>query len=178
MPLSPSSVTLLFLILNRFRPLAMLVRQQIPKSGEEGWQESLSRRPAANGGGSYIGSRVDRSVCQLHQDVHGEREPSSFLVSTPRPAPQCLPIDAVVTLIVASRGFSHPDVTSTPRQTAIYTTIGQKINAKNSWSLNLIDYISDVLDTRHGEMTNFQVGLFRWATSTVPTQPYLQLAPP
>lgn len=33
----------------------------------------------------------------------------------------------------------------------------QKINAKNSWSLNLIDYISDVLDTRHGEMTNFQV---------------------
>eukprot|EP00911_Craspedida_sp_UC1_P002897 UC1_evm1s2114 len=32
-----------------------------------------------------------------------------------------------------------------------------KINQKNSWSLNLIDYISDVLDTRHGEMTNFQV---------------------
>ena len=32
-----------------------------------------------------------------------------------------------------------------------------KINQKNSWSLNLIDYIGEVLDTRHGEMTNFQV---------------------
>eukprot|EP00052_Salpingoeca_macrocollata_P017771 m.145392 g.145392 ORF g.145392 m.145392 type:complete len:712 (+) comp20494_c0_seq1:37-2172(+) len=32
-----------------------------------------------------------------------------------------------------------------------------KINQKNSWSLNLIDYISDVLDSRPGEMTNFQV---------------------
>lgn len=40
---------------------------------------------------------------------------------------------------------------------SLYVACPQKINAKNSWSLNLIDYISDVLDTRHGEMTNFQV---------------------
>lgn len=33
----------------------------------------------------------------------------------------------------------------------------QKINQKNSWSLNLIDYISDVLDVETGEVTNFQV---------------------
>ncbi len=37
--------------------------------------------------------------------------------------------------------------------------ISQKINQKNSWSLNLIDYITEVLDVRPGEMTNFQVSI-------------------
>eukprot|EP01135_Chromosphaera_perkinsii_P004742 Nk52_evm14s295 gene=Nk52_evmTU14s295 len=32
-----------------------------------------------------------------------------------------------------------------------------KINQKNSWNLNLIDYISEVMDVRHGEVTNFQM---------------------
>jgi condensin complex subunit 2 len=34
----------------------------------------------------------------------------------------------------------------------------KKINSKNSWQLNLIDYIDDVIEVqRDAEMTNFQV---------------------
>ena len=32
-----------------------------------------------------------------------------------------------------------------------------KINQKNTWQLPLIDYMNDVMKTKHGEMTNFQV---------------------
>lgn len=32
-----------------------------------------------------------------------------------------------------------------------------KVNQKNSWQLPLIDYMNDVMKTKHGEMTNFQV---------------------
>lgn len=32
-----------------------------------------------------------------------------------------------------------------------------KINQKNSWQLPLIDYMNDVMKTKHGELTNFQV---------------------
>ncbi|EDQ86567.1 uncharacterized protein MONBRDRAFT_28164 [Monosiga brevicollis MX1] len=32
-----------------------------------------------------------------------------------------------------------------------------KVNQKNTWQLPLIDYMNDVMQTRHGEMTNFQI---------------------
>lgn len=64
--------------------------------------------------------------------------------------------------VLAAAGATSAAALDSSQLTELYTNCikmctDNKINQKNSWELNLIDYIQDVVEFRHGEMTNFQV---------------------
>lgn len=116
--------------------------------------------------GSADGSH---SPLQLNNDTQEKRErrlsrAAELQRVSVSSSPLCSPaLPAVPRVgVAAATAATSTAVLDNTQLTELYTNCikmctDNKINQKNSWELNLIDYIQDVVEFRHGEMTNFQV---------------------